>query len=244
MSFVIWFLKRDVLFSRRSLFFLFMVSGLFPLMMGWHAFNQTLSTNERNSIPISHFATDFWMLCAMTLLCGLFIVSMNVQTEKANGSFRALLALPLSCEQLFWSRILSAALWAATPLTFGYISFWLIQWLGFFGDDALIVLISRFKFFTLLLAIDLLLAVLFVGVSLLGDARFVLVLLVVSLLTPTALNHIVLNRMITGLSEWSVMPVVIEVMSRTSYLGFLIVTIALLVGFAMSVIFKHKKSYL
>lgn len=249
MRFVIWFIKRDALFSRHSLFFLLLISGFFLLMLGWYAFNQTplpsLSANwKKLSTPTASFAVDFWTLCAMTLLCGIFIVGMSVQTEKANGSFRTLLALPLSREHLFWGRILSAALWAATPLAFGYIGLWSLQYLGFFGDDPLIALIAGFKFFALLLAIDLLLAVILIGVSLLGDARFILIVLLASLLTPWMVVHIALNPMITGLSKWSVLPEVIKVLSRMSNLVFLIVTLALLVGFAMSTIFKLKRSYL
>jgi len=169
---------------------------------------------------------------------------MSVQTEKANGSFRTLLALPLSREQLFWGRTLSAALWAAIPLAFGYMGLWLLQSFGFFGDDPFMVLIAGFKFFALLLAVDLLLAVILIGVSMLGDARSVLILLLASFLTPMIVLKIVLNPMITGLSKWSVMPVIIKTLGRVSNLAFLVVTLALLIGFAMSTIFKHKKSYL
>lgn len=248
MRFIVWFLKRDLLFSRGSLFFLLLISGLFLLMLGWYAFTQTmlprLSASWKMSPPPTSFAVDFWTLCAMTLLCGMFIVGMSVQTEKANGSFRTLLALPLSREQLFWGRILSAALWAAIPLAFGYMGLWFLQSFGFFGDDAFLTFIAGFKFFALLLAVDLLLAVILIGASMLGDARFVLILLLMVLLTPMIVLKIVLNPMITGLSKWSVMPVIIETLSPVSNLAFLVLTSALLIGFAMSTVFKRKRTYL
>jgi ABC-type transport system involved in multi-copper enzyme maturation permease subunit len=245
MRFIFWFVRKDILFSRYSLLGL-LVAALFPIIVGWYAYKRTpfLGIGGRPTTSAPYFAIDFLDLCAIAMLSGIFLIGMNVQTEKANGSFRTLLALPLSREQLFWARALTAMFWGMALVTVGYLGVWFMQYRGFFSDDPLIALIARPDFFALLLAIDLLLAVIFIGLSLLADGRFILVALVVLLFTPSLVTKIFLNRMITGLSKWSVMPVVIEALSRMSNLVFLVIALALLVGFAMSSIFKHKKAYL
>lgn len=246
MTFIIRFLKKDILFSRNFLFFWLVITALFPVMLGWYAWKATpfLSAGSREVTAVLYFPIDFFDLCIMTMLSGIFLIGMNVQTEKATGSFRVLLALPLSREQLFWARVLSALVWGLLPVTFGYLGLWLMRSLGYFSDNPLIALIAKPDFFALLIAFDLLLAAIFVGLSLFTDGRLVLALLLVLLLSSALVTKIVLNPVITGLSRWSVMPVIIETLSRVRNLAFLVVALALLVGFAMSAIFKHKKSYL
>jgi ABC-type transport system involved in multi-copper enzyme maturation permease subunit len=241
-----WFVRKDILFPRHSLFLGLLIAALFPLMVGWYAYKRTpfLGVGGRTIPSAPYFAVDFLNLCAMAILSGIFLIGMKVHTEKVNGSFRVLLALPLSREHLFWARVLTAVLWETALVTIGYLSVWFMQYRGFFSDDPLIALIAKLDFFALLLALDMLLAVILVGLSLLAGGRFVLVALALSFLTPSLGTKIFLNPMITGLSEWSVMPVVIEILSRRANLVFLIIALSLLLGFVMSTIFKYKRTHL
>jgi len=243
MRFIFWFVRKDILSSRHFLLVL-LFAALFPVMVGWYAYKRTpfLRVGGGSTTPALYslyFATDFLDLCAIAMLSGIFLIGTNVQTEKADGSFRTLLALPLSREQLFWARVLTAVFWGVALVTVGYLCVWFMQYLGFFSDDPLIALITRPDFFALLLAFDLLLAVIFVGLSLLAGGRFILVALVVLFLMPSLVAKVFLNRMITGLDKWSVMPVVIETLSQMSNLAFLIIALSLLLGFVMSAIFKR-----
>jgi ABC-type transport system involved in multi-copper enzyme maturation permease subunit len=241
-----WFVRKDILFPRHSLFLGLLIAALFPLMVGWYAYKRTpfLRVGGRTIPSAPYFAVDFLNLCAMAILSGIFLIGMKVHTEKVNGSFRVLLALPLSREHLFWARVLTAVLWGTALVTIGYLSVWFMQYRGFFSDDPLIALIAKLDFFALLLALDMLLAVILVGLSLLAGGRFVLVALALSFLTPSLGTKIFLNPMVTGLSEWSVMPVVIEILSRRANLVFLIIALSLLLGFVMSTIFKYKRTHL
>ncbi len=246
MRFIFWFVRKDILSSCYFLLLGLLFAALFPVIVGWYAYKRTpfLSVGGGSITSALYFAIDFFDLCVMAMLSGIFLIGMNVQTEKADGSFRTLLALPLPREQLFWARVLTAVFWGVALVTVGYLCVWFMQYLGFFSDDPLIALIARPDFFALLLALDLLLAVIFVGLSLLAGGRFILVALVVLFLMPSLVAKVFLNRMITGLDKWSVMPVVIETLSRMSNLAFLIIALSLLLGFVMSTIFKRKKAYL
>lgn len=249
MRFILWFVRKDILFSRYSLFFGLSCAALFPLMLGWYGYKQTpfLKVDESNLSSALHFLIDFLDLIIIAMCGGVFLISTHVQTEKTNGSFRTLLALPLSREQLFWARVLSALVLGMVPVTFGYLGLWLMRYRGFFSDDPLIALIAKPGFFALLLAFDVLLAAIFVGFSLLADGRIIVILLPVLILGPSLgprLAKIVLGPMTPGLSQWPAIPEVIKVLSRGSSVVLLTAAVALLVSLAMSMIFKRKKSYL
>jgi ABC-type transport system involved in multi-copper enzyme maturation permease subunit len=146
-----WFVRKDILFPRHSLFLGLLIAALFPLMVGWYAYKRTpfLGVGGRTIPSAPYFAVDFLNLCAMAILSGIFLIGMKVHTEKVNGSFRVLLALPLSREHLFWARVLTAVLWGTALVTIGYLSVWFMQYRGFFSDDPLIALIAKLDFFAL-----------------------------------------------------------------------------------------------
>jgi len=241
-----WFIKRDVWLDRGS-FFSLLAFLLLPLpVLSWRVVSLARSPSSSGSYPspsLLLFIDEFQAFCWMSLFGGILIVAANIQTEKADGSFRHLLVLPISREHLFWSRILSAVFWSAIPLTVGYGWLGLLRQLGFFGGDNLIALILGIKFYALFIALDLLLAVTFIGLSLVGSTRLILIATVAIVFLSSRVGTILFlsNPTMIESRKWLVLSHVVAFLSRMSNLITVIILLALGIGFVLSAIFKHKK---
>lgn len=241
------FMKRDGLCNRPFSFFLLMFLLVWALeILILTSFDQRLSSLPRIVVNIMRWtaspALDFFYYSLLSLFLGVAVIASTIHTEKANGSFRALLVLPLSREMLFWGRILSTALLCAMPLIVGYFGLWLLRSLDLIKGEPLIQTIAAFDFFALLLALDFLLAVIFIGSSLLGDARIVYLIFMGLFFVPLLINF-VLNPFFTGLHREPTFLIVIRFLSRMENLIGVIVLLTLLIGVVMSKVFRHKRTY-
>lgn len=241
------FMKRDGLLSKPFSFFLlvFLLAGTLELLILVSS-DQRLPLLPRIGVNVMKWtaspALNFFHYSLLSIFLGIAIIASTIHAEKANGSFRALLVLPLSREMLFWGRILSTALLCAMPLIVVYSGLWLLRSLNLIKGGFLIQTIAAFDFFALLLAIDFLFAVIFIGSSLLGDARVVYLIFMGLFFIPLLIN-IILNPFFTGLRRESAFPIVIRFLSQMENLIGFVVLLALLIGIVMSKVFRHKRTY-